>query len=151
MLLAVAACGSGNDLETETADPASSEEFEAGVLAQGWMAHGRSITVRTDGAFEISYRVYRWCSTDPAPCDDDRDNTIRNGGHVEGTFDGGAGPEWTGTVTESVEPEVWPLGPVEATYDPATGTLAVVSRADGANGEPWLFCGPTVSDTRCGA
>jgi hypothetical protein len=149
MVLVLAACGSGDDLETETADPASSEEFEAGVLAQGWMAHGRSITVRTDGAFEISYRVYRWCSTDPAPCDELAGDTIGNGGRVEGTFDGGAGPTWTGTITESVEPDVWPLGPVQATYDPASDTLAVTSGVEG--GDRWDFCGPKSQATRCGA
>lgn len=153
-LLLAAGCGSSDDV-TATEGPSvpdaadAAEEFEPGVLAQGWMAHGRSIAVRADGSFEISYRTYRWCSTDPPPCDPDAGGTIGHGGRATGTFDGGAGPAWTGTITEAVEPEVWPPGPVEATYDPETGTLEVRSTVEPM--EPWVFCGPTRHDDRCGA
>ena len=96
--LCLAACGGGSEVEVAgsgasggpSAGPAP-EEFVAGVLAREWLAHGRSIDVDEDGSFEISYRVYRWCSTDPAPCDSDDDGLIGDGGHVTGTFDAGTG------------------------------------------------------------
>jgi hypothetical protein len=155
-LLVAAGCGSSDDDLGVSSDAPSATtapaDFEPGELAQDWWRHGAGLTVHADGSFELTYRTYRDCAVDPAPCDELTGDEIRNGGHLAGAFDGGAGPVWTGTITDSVEPEVWPPGSVEATYDPATDTLDL--RSTEAEREPWTFCGDQSGDhpdPRCGA
>ena len=130
-----------------TTTGAAGARLSLGGLAGDWEGHGRSISVHDDGTFDIDYRTYRDCDTDPEPCDQVVGDQLFDGGHAEGRLSSGVTPEWHGTLTESNDESVFPRGPVTITKDPDQDLIHVrAGRADDQT-----FCGPDVVDSPCGA
>jgi hypothetical protein len=54
-----------------------------GIFVGSWTGHGRGLVVKADGSGAVTYRVYVFCSQNPAPpCDQVKGNVILAGGHV---------------------------------------------------------------------
>jgi hypothetical protein len=112
-----------------------------------WEGHGRTLSVDDDGAFEIDYRTYRDCdSGDPEPCDHVEGNQLFAGGKAAGHLSSGSGP-WLGTITDSNDETVFPLGVVTITKDPDQDLLHV----EPGQAEEQTFCGDDVTGSPCGA
>ena len=135
---------------TTLVPPTTSNPFVVGRLADSWEGHGRVLAVKADGSFDLSYRLYNSCDSDPAPCDSFQKDTIIPGGSVTGRFDAGASPRWTGHITKAADSASWPIGVISADYDAATGILSLqpgtVPRDDSMT-----LCGPTAAPGACGA
>ena len=62
---------------------ATSVSTEPGIFVGSWTGHGRALVVKADGSGAVTYRVYVFCSQNPAPpCDQVKGNVILSGGHV---------------------------------------------------------------------
>jgi hypothetical protein len=165
-MLVIGACGPGGSSRNGSTTSASSSSsttsttaknatstvavFSLGRLLGAWYGHGRGLTVEADGSFELGYRLYKFCDSNPAPCDSLRGNEIVDGGHVAGRFDAGSPPRWTGQITSASEPTAWPVGPISADYDPSTG---IVSLQPGTvpSDQAMTFCDSTAEGGACGA
>ncbi len=55
-------------------------------FAGNWWRHGLSLNIAPDGSAQAVWRVYRWCSDSPPPCDDTRGNEIVSGGRATISF-----------------------------------------------------------------
>jgi len=74
-------------------------------LVGTWDHHGFTATINADGSGLASWRIYRWCSQEPAPpCDQMNGSTIIDGGHA--TFTVRAVPQSSvavATITSSTD------------------------------------------------
>jgi len=94
-----------------------SPDFNA--FARGWRRHGMTVSIDVSGRGDASWRVYKWCSDDPAPpCDERAGDTIINGGRATLIFTSLKGSTAVGRVSSSTDGRVLPNGPVSITIQP---------------------------------
>ncbi len=95
----------------------------AGVFTGDWYSHGRGLVIDGSGAGILEWRVYRWCSEEPPPCDIAIGHEIIDGGHATFVLRATSGASGSGEVLASTEPEAFPVGPLTARYDPNADQL----------------------------
>jgi hypothetical protein len=104
-------------------------------FAGTYSGHGRALTMKADGSGLISYRVYKWCSSDPSPpCDAMHGNNIVDGGRITMRF---TSAYVSGTETVAAGVFESSTDPTEPSGKPLTGRLSghVLSLSDG-----FTFC-----------
>lgn len=119
----------------------------AGVFAGSWQAHIAFLTVDGSGAGILQWRVYRWCSEEPPPCDISIDSEIIVGGYATLVLDATSETSGSGEVLATTVPEEFPVGPLTARYDAAADLLYL----SGSLFENRPLCGPRAEAGACGA
>jgi hypothetical protein len=105
------------------------------------------MVIRNDGTFEESFRTYRICGQDPAPCDPQEGDGIGSGGHVTGHIVAGSTPSWSAVVDTTTDPEVEPRGSATFTYDRANHAVVI---SQGPTHET-SYCSEQSPEGHCGA
>src|SRR5207248_1998701 len=75
-------------------------------------AHGRAVHFDEDGSGTAQWRIYRFCSESPPPCDTFIGNEIILGGHASLLLTAGTGATATAVVSQSSDPDSLPDGPI---------------------------------------
>jgi hypothetical protein len=109
--------------------------LDLGQLPGAWVAHSSGFTVKPDGTFTMTERIY---GTTP-------DQWVHAGGHITSASGGGADGEITQSDVTTGQVSI-PLGPVHVTF--ASGTDTVDVRQGGID---YTFCGTKAPVGYCGA
>jgi hypothetical protein len=123
----------------------------AGPFAGEWYHHGVQMVIDTTGHGLFIFRLYRYCTEGPPPCDVSVGNNIWDGGFATFTISAQSATDATATVVTSTASDSVPIGDFRASYEETTDVLTLTFPGQ----EPLAMCGPRSGDVTppppCGA
>ncbi len=128
---------------------ASTTVPEAGPFVGTWRNHSGTMTIAGYGAVAFSFRIGRWCDTDPKPCDSWQGTHIINGGRVVGRLLSVSGAGAVLGVEESSVPDIDVGSTLRLHRDEPLDVLLLEGGPYGP--DPYPLCGPKAPENYCGA